>query len=500
MNAKQFYWIRMLMPIGILAISPTIQTQDWPDMLTTPFDDPLLTRPPVLDTGKILPGDDEAYTCVGTTLDLATPLTLLQAIDLALCHNLQVQSSWASIKLQAAQVGEAKAAYLPTINAGVSQITQKIQYPESPSQVNTDRTSQSQYYTLTWRLLDFGGRSANQRAANALLDAALASHDAVLQKTLSNVIGLYFEAQTARANREAKEKIEALAKHTLEVAKKREARGAGAQSDTLQAQTSLAKAELEHTRSIGTHEKSLVALMVVLGLGGQHEQGSETNDPSHEMGNRLTLAPDYLDHDIVLQQNLRDWLQLSHEQHPAVVAARAQLESAKEKLTVTRSEGLPTLDFTQSKYINGRPNQGLTSTQTTESVVGITLNIPIFEGFGKTYKVRAAQAQIDIKEIELRDTQNQTLGEVEKAHADAVAALRNLQSSQNLLNSAQEALGNVQRKYDRGIADILEMLSVQNALADASQERIRALSEWRSTRLRLLAYAGTLGLKGLRQN
>jgi len=197
---------------------------------------------------------------------------------------------------------------------------------------------------------------------------------------------------------------------------------------------------------------------------------------------------------------LATWLKLAQEQHPAVVAARAQLESAKEKLTASRSEGLPTLDFTQSEYINGRPNQGLTATQTRESVLGLTINIPLFDGFARTYKVRGAQAQIEAKEAELRDTRNQVLGEVAKAYADAVSSFRNLESSRRLLNAANDALENVRRKYDQGISDILEMLNVQVALADAGQERVRALAEWRSSRLRLLANAGTVGIKDIKTN
>jgi len=37
------------------------------------------------------------------------------------------------------------------------------------------------------------------------------------------------------------------------------------------------------------------------------------------------------------------------------------------------------------------------------------------------------------------------------------------------------------------------MLNAQTALADAELERIRALGEWRSARLRLLANAGEMG-------
>jgi len=85
------------------------------------------------------------------------------------------------------------------------------------------------------------------------------------------------------------------------------------------------------------------------------------------------------------------------------------------------------------------------------------------------------------------------LSEIAKAHADAVAALRNLDNVQKLIEAAQDALETVRRKYDRGIADILDMLNVQLALADAQQERIRSLSEWRSARLQLLANTGVIG-------
>lgn len=473
--------------IAAISITGGAHARDWADLATTPWVDPLLASPPQIQAGKTLPDDVQVPACDGGGHGYDRPLTLSDAVDLALCHNPQVQSAWAAIKVQAAQVGEARAAYLPTVSVGMSRLDQKTRYPESQFAVTSERSSESRYATLTWRLLDFGGRGANRRLADALLEAALASHDAALQRTLANVIGAYFDAQTAKANRESKDKSAALAQRIWETARKREARGAGAQSDTLQAMTAMAKAELDSGRALGAYEKSLAALVVALGL------------PASAPGVQgLVLAPDYVDAEQTLRQDLASWLALAQDQHPALVAARAQLASARERLTAVRSEGLPTLDFTQSHYLNGRPNQGLSATQSKESVVGFTVNFPLFEGFARTYKVRGAQAQIEVKAAELRDIRNQVLGDVLKAHADATAALRNLESSRRLIEAAQAALENVRRKYDRGIVDILDMLSVQAALADAEQERVRAFAEWRSARLRLLANAGTVGLKDVR--
>lgn len=470
-----------------MAVGNNARARDWSDVISTPLVDPLLSRPPQLDRTTVLPGDAQAAGCMGDIndhLDRQQALTLSAAVDLGLCHHPQVQSAWASIKLQAAQVGAARAAYLPTVNMGMSRSRQKNSSSESRFSINSDRITDSRYLTLTWRLLDFGTRDANRRAANAALEAALASHDAVLQKTLAQIIGAYFDAQSAKADRDAKEKSEALARYTWDTAKKREARGAGAQTDTLQARTAHAKAELERSRAIGRYRKSLSELVVTLGLPVPMSATQE-----------LLLAPDYMDMENTLRHDLASWLALAQERHPALLTARAQLTSIKEKLTAARAEGLPTLDFTGSQYVNGRPNQSASSVNSKESVIGLAINIPLFDGFANTYKVRGAQAQIEKKNAEVRETENQILSEIVKAHADAVAALHNLDASKKLIEAAQEALHIVRRKYDRGIVDILDMLNVQMALADAERERLRSLSEWRSARLRLLANAGMVGRK-----
>ena len=123
----------------------------------------------------------------------------------------------------------------------------------------------------------------------------------------------------------------------------------------------------------------------------------------------------------------------------------------------------------------------------------MTLNIPVFEGFARTYKVRGAQALAEQRSAELQDSESQVLMEVVKAHADALASLDNLDASQDLQHWAEEASASVQRRYEHGVSDILEMITAQTALADARQERIRCLADWQSARLRLLASAGAIG-------
>lgn len=425
-------------------------------------------------------GELEAAPCP-SAYEEGVPLTLPAAVDLALCHNAQVHGAWAGIRLQAAGVGEARAAFLPTLNAGVSRVHDRTAYPGA-STPSGSLNSNTGSLNLSWRLFDFGGRAAGQRSAQALLDAALANRDAVLQKTLAATVSAYFDAQTARANVRMRQEYQALAEETVLATQRRAQRGLGSHSDTLQAASALAKAALGASRADGEFQKARAVLVYTLGLPA--DAGVVLDDDAD-----APVAG--------LSEDLHTWLALAQARHPAIVAAQAQLAAARERVAVSESEGRPSIDLTANIYQNGRPNQGLSAASTRETLVGISLNIPLFDGFARHYKVRGALAQAGQREAEAQDVKQQTLMELVKTHAEASTALANLAASQAWLDAARDAQASVQRKFGLGAADILEMLNTQSALLEAQQERIRCQAEWRSARLRLLASAGVLGREAI---
>lgn len=438
--------------------------------------DPLRTMPEVVEQGVILPGDTAPIPC-SVQKDFSRPLGLAEAVDLALCNNPQIRSAWADIKIQAGAVGEARAAYLPALTGSLSRTNDRIRYSDS-RYLSSNITQNTAQASLSWRLFDFGGRAANHQAAENLLAAALANHNATLQKALSSVVQAYFEAVTAQASLTAKRAGEEIAQNTLHSAQSREEKGASSHSDTLQATTARAKSSLEKNRAQGEYGKALSVLGYLLGIPA----------------NTAILLPADLGESVGENgKELGFWLEETQKNHPAILAARNRLVAAQKKVTVARSSGLPTLSLTSNYYQNTRPGEAVTATDAQETTVGVTLSIPIFDGFSSTYKVRGAQAQVEQKEAALADTEHQIAMEVIKAHADASSALHNLEASAILLEAAQSALAVSQRKYDKGAADIMEILNTQGALFDAQKERIRCLAEWRSARLRLLASAGRIG-------
>lgn len=432
------------------------------------MDDPLRTLPPSMNAIGAAP-------CPAGR-DAGVALTLAAAVDLALCRDPQIREAWINIKIQAGALGEARAAFLPRLSAGVGRVGDSTSGAGGASRGSVRSTTL--HAGLDWRLVDFGARAANEAAAEALLLASQARHQAAVQTALGAVVQTYFDAIAARAALDAKRQSEQMADETVAAAARREAQGVIGHADTLQARTALAKATIEKNRARGAWMKAVALLTYAIG----------------EPESRPPLLPDWLEGQAPQSEpDLDQWLEQIRREHPSIVSARAQLQAARSQVAALRSEALPTLDLSINYYRNGRPDQSLQAAGARERTVGLMLTVPIFDGFATSYRVAGALAQAEHREVELDQTEHQVLTEVVKAHADATSSLDNVAASASLQSAALEALASSRRRYDRGVADILEILAAQTALADARQERVRCLAEWRGAHLRLLASMARMG-------
>ena len=415
----------------------------------------------------------------------AQDVTLTQAVDWALCRNADIQSAAATIRIRAAQVGQERAQYWPTLSGSASELRETTQYPGSRSPTSSD-TATTIYGALTWRLLDFGGRSATVRAASELLEAAFASQDAKIQRVLAKVVQAYFDSVTARALVNAKTEDRALADQTVNSANHRLLRGNGAQSDALQARSALAHAELELNRTRAAYQKALAGLVYEAGLPIEASIGVALELES-------SPTPE-------TQQALTTWLDAARRSHPAILAARADVAAAEAQVTAARSSGRPTLDFQANYYANGFPQQGLAANRQRSTTLGLAITIPLFDGFLTRYRVHEAEATVSLKESVLIDTERVTLTDIVNAYADATAAVGNLTAARDLLQAASAAQASSERRYAAGATDILELLTTQSTLSDARQEQIRSAADWRSARLRLLATSSLLTTEEIKRD
>ncbi|ACR32598.1 TolC family protein [Burkholderia glumae] len=451
--------------------------------------DPLLTHGsiPSAASAELLPGVTPcSFGAPGN------PLKLDEAVERALCHNPKTRQAWADVKAQAAAVGAARAAYLPTLSAnwqGVrdNSVTDVNGHPELSSHSNS--TVRSEDIQLNWLLLDFGGRSAALRNASDLLAAARATQNATLQDEFASVTKDYFAAQASMGALQAAHDIEVLTGDSMKAAQQRVDRGVAPITDALQAQTQHDEAVFNETKAQGDLQIALGTLSSEMGL---------TPDMAIEVPSVTSTAlPDKAWHESI-EQLIDD---VKHT-HPAVVAAQQTYEAALEKVSQTRAEGLPSISLTGKYSRNNQPatlGLGIPTFPATghDAFIGVQVSIPLFEGFQRHYQIEQAKAEAEHQEDALDETIRQVALDVWTAYQSLETATQNASHSETLLAISQQAFDAAQHRYLSGVGNILELLNTQTALSNARQRRVQALADWHTAKLQLASKLGRLDMSSI---
>ncbi len=402
--------------------------------------------------------------------DFTRPLDLPTVVDLALCRNPQTRFAWGTARLQAAQVGIARSAYLPNINATAG-------LARNHSESNTghnDTTQRGLNASLNWVLFDFGARAATLESARQLFAAAAHTRDATVQSVFLAAIQAYFQRQAASAVLEAAQLSEKSASEALAAAEARYQIGSGTPADRLQARTAQAQAVLNRIGAEGTIKITQGTLANIIGA-----------DPTQP----FTLAPlptaapgtDF-------GADITRLIDAARTHRPDLAAAEAQFRAAESNIDAARAAHLPTL----SLGVNAGRNQIVGQPASNSSSLGLTLNIPIFSGFATTYRVQAAQAQAEQQAARRDQVRLQVALDVWNAYAHLTTATQSVKTAADLLESATQSERVAAGRYRAGVGNILDLLTAQAALASARQSRIQADTSWYISRAALAQSMGAL--------
>lgn len=397
---------------------------------------------------------------------------VLEVVDLALCRNPQTREAWASARAQAAQLGLAQGAWLPTLDAQASASRLR-----SNGQGATQRSAS---LTLSWLLYDFGARSANLEVARQLLSAASSTLDASVQNVFQSALQAYYNTQAARAAVIAAREAERASRESLSAAQVRYQVGSGTPADRLQAQTAWSQATLNRIRAEGALKIAFGTLANAMGMDAS---------AAIELAEIPEITADAA-FDSALS-GIDALIGEARQRRPDLRAAQAQLDAARANVAYARAVGLPTLALGAGpNWLNTASGGG--SVASHGNSLGLTLTLPIFSGFETTYRVRAAQAS-----AELADAQREALGlqvalDVWSAYQSLTTATHALRSSADLLASAEQSERVALGRYKAGVGSILDVLNAQSALAAARSQRIQARLDWQVFRAALAKAVGTL--------
>jgi len=419
--------------------------------------------------------------------ELGNEVDLLQVVEYALCQNYQTRQAWINTKIQAQQVGIAKSAYLPTADAsfGYSRGPNSYQVKDTPElSFNSKTAARNISINANWVLFDFGLRQANLENARQLLIAASATQDASIQTVFVTAAQAYYDLLSAQSNLNVCLEAERVAGESFKAADAKYIAGIGTFVDKLQAQTDFAQAKLDRVKASGDIKIAQGTLAVTMGL---------------DENRLLTVKSDAKDlPDLAFVNSVDQLILTAKKTHPSLIAARAQLSAANANISGIRDEGLPSIALFGSINRNQQSGQPPAATQADNSSIGIQLRIPLFEGFGRNYKVRQAQAQAESKAIDLAHSEQQISLEVWKNYQILTTETESLKATDELLISARASFKSAEGRYKAGVGNMLELLHAQNALSKANQQHVQNLSNWHIARLKLASSLGLLDMRSIK--
>ena len=388
-------------------------------------------------------------------------LSLQEALQRGLAHNLGAVGMAQSVRQTSAQVTVARSALLPNINGTLSEtVTQ------------SDLTAMGLHISVPGFSIPSVVGPFNYFALQASLSQTVAN-----MTSLNN----YRSAQaTARASQFSLQNARDLI--ALAVG------GAYLQVLAAQARVDAAQAQLDTANAVfhqstEQHRQGVLAQLNVdqsqlRTLTQQQQIITLRNDLAKQKINlaRLTgLAPnagyqltDSFPFSPAPVQDVEAAVAQAEQQRADLKAAQSQVEAAAKALSAARAERLPSVAVSgdyQAIGTNPARSHGAFS------VVG-TLSIPLWQGGRAAGDIAQAAAVLAQRQAELDDTRGQIEAEIRQAYLDLEAAAGQVAVARQNLQVAQETLDMTRARMEAGVINTVEVVQAQQTVAGAQLDLI----------------------------
>jgi outer membrane protein len=180
---------------------------------------------------------------------------------------------------------------------------------------------------------------------------------------------------------------------------------------------------------------------------------------------------------------------IAFNRRPEYVSAQSRLEANKSLLTAAWDMHLPTISATGGYTWSNFEISPLFNRWT----AGLTVSLPIFQGFAINGQVEQAQANVEAAQANLNVLSESIKLEVEQNYLSLREAADRISATDKLVDRAEEALNLAVKQYTAGVGTQLEVTDAQLAVTNARITRIQALHDYSTSRVQLLRSMGILG-------
>jgi outer membrane protein TolC len=322
--------------------------------------------------------------------------------------------------------------------------------------------------TFSQRLFD-SERTHNLREAKENEKAVTLGNDNTRELVVLTVLDLYFQAVSGASRVRAVEAQVTSARALNSRAADLKSAGVVPGIDVLRAQVELQSAEQRLIQARNDLSREKLNLARAIGL---------------PLGQEFTLVND-LPGGATQIETLPDLLNRSYASRPDAKAAESRLRAAQEAVKSAKAVNLPTAHVDANYGIIG---QNPWSSHGTFAVSG-TVDFPIFNSKSKS-ETTEKEALVKQRQAEVDSLHGRIELEVRSALLELQSAEEQYKVAQSSLALVRQQLDQAQDRFAAGVANNLEVVQAQEAIALADENVIRSLYALNASRALLARAAG----------
>jgi outer membrane protein TolC len=182
--------------------------------------------------------------------------------------------------------------------------------------------------------------------------------------------------------------------------------------------------------------------------------------------------------DIILLQNIDLEAVFNPEKRPEYTLLQEAIELDKWDLKRIKTGYLPSV-YASASLEQNLQRDGLFNSNESgwlpNGVLGLTANIPIYDGGDTKAKVQRKKIVLEKREIELSEFNRALALQIFNARTELINAKSNLENAKRTLDLSQKIYDTTRIKYTNGVGSSLELTQAENGLYDAQANHINAL-------------------------
>lgn len=420
-----------------------------------------------------------------------SPLTLQQAVNIALEKNPQRKVALADKKVAAASVGTARSSLLPHVT-----FSETAELGDDPVYVFGSKLRQQRFDTGdfalnilntpapygnfgtrvggTWTLFDSFASWHGVTRANRMKDAASQQLERADQEIVFHVVEAYYGVLLAGKQLDVAEQSLKTSQAILDLTKNRYESGVVVQSDYLSAQVRLAMRKAELIRAQDDVALARAQLSTAMGVSTADEF-----TPAEALAEKSLPA-----------LSLDDLEKQALEKRPDLNRIRSEEAAQRQSVSMAKSAFGPRVNAyggweadNPTMLAGGGGNNWL---------AGIQVQFDLFEGGAKRAELSREQA-LEQKASALQETATDAIRlEVRRTYYDLDAARQQIDIARATIAEAQESLRINQDRYDSGLLTITDLLGAEESTRRSQTDYWQAVYSYQVGYANLELASGTL--------